>query len=716
MATTVPEDTPISVGLVEKTTGSHLPENSPIPAELADAPTPEPTPPAAAEISKTDFGLLSAEGFNPKETKIKDRLGRQTQETLQGAFEKNLLILARQLDEYSKSSKDVVLTAEQEGFLLLWRQQGNKILDTADGWALTNLVIEQDLMLRMAALGKKLSLEQQKRATEPLGPKSHQEAEVAHERGLLESLKVALAGGVFGAYEVFRGIVKKDVTTLKLSDFNIDISQLPAAYRGYIEYLAPNINPKDSSEFIIKLGQARTGFYESLGVRPSELKAATPFSRVSREGINTEWVRIREQALERARQGRNLGDPATANEVFFEAQEATVRHFLDKFSQEIASQAVIETIAEASQMTAGAKTEAGQTIATLKARKEKLDDPKVQQELVAEKQKELDKLEKNKTTWEPEIETKQKTIDKYQEQLIAVGVVAERIQGKGQEQTHVQAVARLRGEETAQEQEIADTKTAFAPKIASAKAPKEKAQVRSELNAQIKPMQDHLENLRKDIARHDKILGKLREEIDEPHILQGKIDFLQAQIAALKQKIGSRANAGLRGKIAKLKTEINAGVDPLVETQRNLIDVSINALVGYDRVVADVINQKTAETKMVTGQELASSTPKNEYGNDYEEGYLRILDHIFQYTHAPDRRMVFEAAKFLLSPDELAKILNQSLNLGLAGINAASLPTVSNALRNNISAGYISQHEMGPVFLAILNHVEEKSKYLGESS
>lgn len=666
------------------------------------------------KISLAEFGLHEYKDFDPGDE-------------LRESFEGNLRVIASQIEQYQRTGKP--LTQEQKDFLMLYKRLGNRLLDSAEGWSLANLIMEQELFLRLAAIQKDIELEIRKRAS-PYTPKDEwviQEGDVFWFEKLLDRYGGGWKGAVVLAtapisvpvIEFDRWIAEKKAkmkpgVKLSLKDFQIDLSRLPREYQDYIKYISPTIATKEAKSFLERVGKARIEFYESLGVSLEDLKAATPWERFrvgsagapaevakAQENLGTEWMRIRRQALERLSRGVDLSDSSEIAKVFFEAQQKTIRHFLDLHLRELteARFGVREIAAERE------ATKGPETISALEKRLNELKSPEGSEEVLAKKQEELEKLQADVVTWQEEITRTQREIDnKKKEQAIAQAKITRLSQ---QETRYETTLTRLNDQRDRVEQQRDDLIAHYNALINDPNTTAEiKATLISTKNEQLRSFNERISKIQIEINKLNEKLEEVRAQIDRPNELAAEITALEEQIDKLQRKIGRRPNAGARRKIARLQTEIEAGVTPDVQEKIDQLEAVVKCLKDYDRIVSEPVFSATE--RMLTVQDLISRTEKDEYGVNYNEGYLRILDHLFGYTKVSERKKAFDTARTILPPEEMAKILNARLNLGLAGGDERDLEKVFQAIATDVGDGIISQITFASVFLPILEFIEDK--------
>jgi len=266
-------------------------------------------------INLSEFGLLKAGPFEPekiflppqKPVEERRKLERSEsskapeQKSLKTAYAEQLEIIYQQLIAYQNyiSVNGGQLSSEQQAFLSLYKRLGEgaaeKILATSRGWLLAQSLIEQEIFLRLAALGKELSFSCQNldekglpeevrfKELEDLISKFFNNLKgTPHVDKLLPlggafvtgggifggPLGTALTtgltiGGVKGASEALR-LIKEGLQS-GFSDLKVNLENLPESTKGYLEFLNSQANQKDLLEFIKNSAIAQTVFLEALG-------------------------------------------------------------------------------------------------------------------------------------------------------------------------------------------------------------------------------------------------------------------------------------------------------------------------------------------------------------------------------------------------------------------------------------------------------------------
>ena len=284
-------------------------------------------------------------------------------------FEDVLEVFVSQMKQFQKDT-GVSLTETQTNFLKLYYENKSKLLDTPEGWMLANLVMEQEIDLRLGSLALNLVRDHK---GEGLKPAQNLSTIVVEERGTARKIARktvrVLVSPIWGAVKISQSLAKHNKVEFKFDSYNQDLSQLPKSTRRYLEYLGQGINKTKSAEFILQIIEARSGFYQALGYDPKEIDAATPFSRTPHgrdpillpsavpsvhtaedtinmmsENLDVRWVRYRNQVLKEIQQEGVLADGTTPINwsdsshiawVNHEAQSRTIHRFSDHFVQEI---------------------------------------------------------------------------------------------------------------------------------------------------------------------------------------------------------------------------------------------------------------------------------------------------------------------------------------------------------------------------------------------
>lgn len=681
----------------------------------------KPPAPAKAEtqISRADFGRHEAEDFEPSSE-------------LRTSFEKSLKVITSQIEQYQRTGKP--LTNEQKDFLVLYKKLGNKLLDSAEGWSLANLVMEQEMFLRLAAIGKDIELDIKRKgfSVSETGEITIPIDEIrgwVNEHGLdvLKyvgySLTAPVSLPIKGLVELVKSARKHDIleAKFKLENFQIDTSRLPREYKAYIDYISPTINTEAARKFLLNTAEARLAFYETLGLnlKEEDLEAATPWQRFrptpipailgvpiaagparlerAQENLDTEWMRVRRQALEKASQRANLASPDEVARAFFTAQQDTIRHFLDLHLKDLAE-------AKFGVREAGAESrEEPKTISSLEKRLEKLKDPEESKKKKIEAEQEAQQLQTQITQTKETLEGDR-------------GVIAQLDQKEGEKATLEVKLPVLRSKrddlETRIEQVTTEQETLegqrtgligdFDENINNAGSD---AQLRALLLDQ---KSRTIGKLNEQIGKTEEKISQTKEEQDKVKSQINRLDELNSEIQVLK-----RQKNRLRRQLKRAKEEfedkqtlIEAGLEQTVQGKVDQLEAVVSCLRDYDRVVSESVF--SAPERMLTVQDLTSAAEKDEYGTNYMEGYLRILDHLLGYTKASERKRAFDTAKAILSPRELAQILNNRFNTRINVRRNSDLEKVLERVKRK----KISQTQLAGVFIPILEFIENKGMKL----
>jgi hypothetical protein len=746
---------------------------------------------------------------------------------LREKYEEILEVFASQMIEF-RDLGGGKLSDTQEQFLEIWEHKKDTLLDSANGWAFAQTIIEQETMIRMVKLQRDIVLDIKRHCPDAtdLTLTRHQLNGILSPRnkkilaiiGVTTTFPISLP--VIGVAKLLNARWRDQSVKINLKDWaEADISKLPPEIQAYMKYIDPALDQHGAESFLLKdvIG-ARDEFYQALGVNLADLQTATPWEKFrpveaqivnanqAREDIAVQWMRLRDQKVEEiitagtAPPGvggnLNLTDQGHLTWVMYEAQRQTIEAFSKKYLTEIArNQAntpkAIETlqqrIAEASQSTTGEKVKAKKLAETqgkidkLKGKEASGSIPAVKGE-IAEHEEKIEALKAQRKQGEV---THAKTI--YEEAQLAVNTVERSLQVLTQQRgglvTEVQRIANrydqqiqsIQGTQTyanelALYQAAVLAQVPTADEVAKQFSSEEKAlrenwqRARTGRNANVQdldaqfnqdllslnsrraaavltanatwiPLQSFLKKQEEiktlqaqkklSIEAVEKRIEALDIKVSEQQAdLAGKIatrdakkttyQDIRRQEVALERKISS-AEAALRRRhqsLIQLQTTLakQEGTDPesfMKKEQRKIRiwEATLNALRRYDEIIDDIRSPGIAHAKQLEPTDLLSTRQLTEVRGRYSEGYLRILDHLFQYQSATNRSEMFRTAMQCLPSAELAKLLHDHFGLSLPPLQQRQINTVFKAI---IGPPIPDQGQMAEVMVEILSHIKQK--------
>lgn len=180
----------------------------------------------------------------------------------------------------------------------------------------------------------------------------------------------------------------------------------------------------------------------------------------------------------------------------------------------------------------------------------------------------------------------------------------------------------------------------------------------------------------------------------------------ESSVLENKKKRGSRAlnrkKAELHQKEEELRKLETATLEdfPDLEKARAELKGVIGAMGRFELILDEVANPGG---NLLGIRDLTEETEVPEYSTNYPEGYLRILNHLFQIENILGREEVLKAAIALLSPEELAGIIHQKFNI-VSDVSETDLKAVFSAVRQL----ELSQVDFSTVFIQILSHIKKK--------
>ncbi len=733
---------------------------------LAPGVMPVPSPPPATETQAGQAGTPSPEsGRGPTKLLGRDfglhEIGEiELDAGLRTRFEGFLGVYMAQLREYddlcrSKGNNNA-LTPQQRRLLELYEKHGNVMLDTADGWVLANLAMEQEMFLRLARLEKDIVTIIKERG---IKPNEHGEYLIGRrdiEQGLLARWGQGARDFIQNALKKIPGAFSSQYreARFRLEDLEIDISALPQQYLDYIDYMNPQgTDPKKVAKFMEETDQARKDFYKALGKNPSDLDAGTPWERfryqpqvsavkgglfrrgakaevpekeakiaLAMENLDVNWMRIRNDCLREiiaAKKGPgdvllNMKDPKHVAWVMFEAQQRTIKYFLDRRLDSIDSGKLDDY-----QRSIGTMTQRRDSIGSPDSRRLKIErmdrsirqkETEIEDEEATLKQAQTDL--KTKKQRKKELDDTQARDDQDEKKLS--DEIDQRREG-------IRKIEERRSEEEKKEEgEIEDVSS-----DSRFKTDKEKESARLRIE-----------------RRYQKIYAAFKTQIDE--LTDGRAAAGEENLDELEKKLKD-----VRTRIEE-RERIDEEIRRLEERIREITEITIPNLVqDHDRLIADKRNAGdffTTDEREIIGKYNAAITAVSRFGKIREElsdtktrytlefltdtatdrvcqlltgedlplGYRRFLDLIFDLEHPPGTMKPNEYLKRameILPMDQLAIILEAEFGI----TNGVSLMSDQDRLRQVfrlIGGRSIYTQDLRRAFSSIINDIEDKGLHL----
>lgn len=753
-------------GWLSKATGGRLGRKKK-PTEAVATP-PEPSKPSeeGLEFDPWDFGVTSKIGLQGAE-RIKFK--QETKLGMEGAL-KMVVSDLQHYEEYMKHEhpnmkRSDILTSDQIALLDFYRENGSGILDTARGWMLAHVVLEEEMRLRVAAVQQNLLLDIQRKIDK------HGEATITIDeaRGWwnkygLDVLKKAgittgvggivgltvvspvvglpVAGAVGVGVSIWQIIesAKNGPIKIKLQESEIDTSAYPPQVQKYLEYIKPDQEGQQRrmKDFLAQAGKVRYDFYIALGVRPEEFgevptwwtkfvtDGTTPVAATqAQEAVSSVWSQAREGIIRKIIDDKkgpggvslDMKDKAHVAWVAREASSRTIIFMLKRRLEEIAN----GHTQSGEQLTA--------SISTLKARKEKI-------EAKTPPQHQKEALSKEKTLKEKEL----------------TDATAERDRQEAKIKADNDQLTQLPTKKRDIERERADLEAQIAPLQSARRRAEARLKVLSEAHqARIaaatrgkdpKAAQAEIDGL---VIAYQKDCEPIYEEMKKIDIEQG-LSALEANLEKLgKQLANLPKEDDLKQSISGATTRENEAIAKMLEVERRLaeieeelkafmsdaekavrkqkIEVALIALERPDQVQAlDPARVRTeAYVAMYTDTDSAQKfldslgfTPQDIQdigGVVPPNAYIAFIRRVFDPDHYIGEMSTHDYWKRcmeVLPPDALAQtLIDQFSQQGK--IDLTNPPTTLAACLGEMSVWGLSPLELQKVFMNVLQTVEAKA-------
>ncbi len=665
---------------------------------VAAPPTPAQAAPPVAE-GERGTPALAATTENWQRPKFGNMVAGEITNTreLKDEFKKSVQVIAEQLRSYARTP-GAELTAEQIRFLELYKKDGTgeDMLKTESGAVVAHLMAENEVFLRLAALKKQVEFVRHGHGDPN---KLKNEFTVAELQGLVnkhgkEFLAVvggalgistdillaltnptgAIVAGVTGVTLAggvgITAVIKSALTTgrFKISDLiGVDTSRLPDKYQKYVDYIAGSVVAQQGvNEYIFNESIKTLKFYKALGVDSKHLNYLTPWQRlnmgvaapvaagisadVASQNVLTDWMIFRRNALE-SYGAIAAGDiPAEKARKYFDAQLATIQHFIGN---------------EIGRIRGEQRTSTGISLTQMKAVRDKMKSPAGLTEKKAKKQKELDEATRSLETKKVELKTAKERVKALNKESAEYAIRAPNLVAKLSEIAHptTGAIAKLTAEigtwNTRRTTEAGAFDAQYTAVPGGPNQASTKAEIRSQKAEALKPIDEEIERRIKRIEELKKIQEVLEKQMEDEVTRGAELIGLTADITTLDTDI----KALEKTKIPKLEKEVKSGLNPKEQKQLNQLEAAVRGLERYDTVFSDLANFDTKDLKV---NQLLSITPEDEGGITYQSGYLKALKLIFNYEHPPEGITVkdfFEAVKTRLPQAKLAEILVQFFDI-----------------------------------------------------
>ncbi len=669
--------------------------------------------PSGTKLRLENFGVMETGEFDPDKIKL-ERIKEFDipEESLKEAYKDQVTIIARQLEEFSRAGHK--LTEEQRQFLILYNQDktGDKLLGTEAGWSLAHLMIEQEVFLRLADLGRKMELKLRYHAKDEIPDKASlkdlqgtltkiieeidpQLVRVLGTSIVASGLETFVAGNplmgiIFGAgtpavakgvKELIKGLRDGKI---KISDCAIDASLLPGGYQEYLKYTASKTNETGVTRFLFRAARAQKGFYETLGVDVRNLDSLHPWEGLDLgeestpgdlvQNIGTEWMRKRRE-IWKSIGGPAGNTPAEKAASFLQAQKETIAYFTGQHMMEIAE---------------GRQEAVGDSIAQMEKRISQLTDPAEIAKRTEEKRKELGDTKNQIDTQKSEL---RKVLDEIKKRRRETAVADQKRpvlnQNKGR---------------------INDRVTALKNELDNLRDQRDHTTNRQDIlviNEQIRKGEESL-------AEQERRLSQIEGEIN-------RLDELARDFAVLevtRQEIEEEMSK-LKGEVGVLEGDLGEGLTDEEKKQLGSLRAVVAALkrLKKDEIMGGLA---MAATKELTIDDLTDKTTESEDPESYDfgqlKGYLTTMRHLFgRPPEGLSNEEFFEAVVGLLPPRKLAELLAESLGITLPipanlPITDPSTPKPLEHVFEAIKAGRISQPTMNEALFSVLNYIERRGK------
>ena len=693
----------------------------------------ETTPANEQVFDASDFGVLAKIGPQGAD---KVRLQEETRLGMEAA----LTMMVSDLQHYEefmrindpKQKRSDILTADQIALLDFYRSNGTNLLDTARGWMLANMVVEEEMRLRAAILQKNLAMEMEHISADKSADKNEVVVTVKEAEGWIDKYGLDLwKRGSEAITRIIEG-ARKGPIKLKLKDYKVDLSSLPPQIQKYMEYINPRGagSKRKISEFLAQAGKVRLDFCEALGTPPEAfnevptwwtkfvVNGTNPATIAkAQEMVSTIWSQAREGMLRAIIQegkgpsGATLDMKSKAHVAWVtrEANARTIQYLLKLRQEEIFE----GRSADKQPLTA--------TVKTLTERRAKMEakTPPAGQKVALEKEQQA----------------------KTQE---LADVKAERDRQEAKKKADEQRLAGLPKEKEDLESQQAQLEGRMAPLIASRKRFLERLEVLTKTHqAQVAAMkgreaQASLEALTLAYQRDSEPINKDIAIID---VDQG-LNALESEFGKLKAQIDHLPKEDVLGQsIETATTKMHAAIAKILEIEKRMdgikedlkaylsdeekaarsqkLEVSLIALQRVDEIQAvdPMVVKPEAVVKVYTDTKPAQADLDNlaftaqdrtDVGGVPSKAYMAFIRQVFDpdhYTGEMSMHDYWKKCMEVLPQDALAEVLIEHFNQEGAISILAPTSTLDQSL-GLMELWGLSPLELRKVFMSVLNKVK----------
>lgn len=200
----------------------------------------------------------------------------------------------------------------------------------------------------------------------------------------------------------------------------------------------------------------------------------------------------------------------------------------------------------------------------------------------------------------------------------------------------------------------------------------------------------------------------------ESHPVLAQIEDCKARIAKQREKLLKLQNdlyEAQHADVSELKAKTRKQL-----AQLELINASIFAPDRFDTIMDQVTKGISDRGLMLGKDELTSVNPiQVNRKNTYPEGYLRILDHIFQWKDSVHQYETFALAVELLPPQLVGKTLREEFNLPAVlpagAVATSSVDDVENVFKAiHLQGDRIAQDDLTRGFIALVLNLKKKAR------
>lgn len=330
--------------------------------------------PSVEKPARSEFGVLKAGNFE------------YTPE-LRKSYQESAEILAAQMNQFKRSGGK--LSEAQQRFLELYNKNPETLLNTAEGWITTHLVLEHEMFIRSAIIEQDLRMFVKETGKQPTPGTETTVSVEEFRRGFLNKwgppflmfgLGAPITLPVIGVMKAYESAVTHDAREIKLQlgSQTIDTDSLSDTDKKYIDYLSTGTNKQQITDFLLQSGDSQQEFYKTLGIDLATLREsptswyrfgysvtevpatqryeynsatyrydeteATPRADLlqpramtvegAMQGLGTSWEQHRMQQVKEIVQqefnGRFPEDPKDRAKLYSLAQQATIEHFANE--------------------------------------------------------------------------------------------------------------------------------------------------------------------------------------------------------------------------------------------------------------------------------------------------------------------------------------------------------------------------------------------------